>query len=376
MSSHPYPISPEGVLHPGWRIRLLQIERPRPGLRVLRVGALVRSAADRKHPRSRWQRIAAYLTFTALASLTAAWHVRPRLIFAVLQPLTVVPVLVALAHAWRARLVFNVQDLHPDAAVSLGLIRNRLLIRLLKRLERWGYRRADALTVICRGFREHCVAHGADPQEIRIIPNWIDCNEVRPQHGSVLRAELGLRDDAFVALYAGTIGYVSGARVVVEAAAQLQSLADLHIVFVGEGPLVGDLQREVDRRQLQRVHFLPFQPRQRLNDVQATGDVSVVTLLKGHGRTSVPSKVLGYMAAARAVVAAVDVDSETAVLVAAAGAGLVVEPENPAALAAAVRSLREDRTLARKLGESGRRYWRPTSRVRWSWSIIGSCSSA
>jgi len=351
------PNHPRGILFTGWRNRVLQLEEPRPGLRVLRVGALLRPASAQDRPRGKLHRILAYLAFTALVCLRAFWNVRPRVIFGVLQPLTIGPVLGLLAR-WRgARLVYNIQDLHPDAAVSLGLIRNALLIRMLLRIESQAYRRADALSVICEGFREHCVARGASAANVAVIPNWIDLDEVLPlTRPSALRSEIALPPGAFIALYAGTIGYVSGAQVVLEAAALLAGTPDIHIVFVGDGPLVATLRSEADARKLTQVHFLPFQPRERLNDVQGLGDVSLVTLLHGHGRTSVPSKVLGYMAAARPVLAAVDADSETARVVRAAGAGIVTPAGDAAALADAIRRLYDDRELARSLGGSGRRH--------------------
>jgi colanic acid biosynthesis glycosyl transferase WcaI len=351
------PNHPEGVLPENWKNKLLQVERPRPGLRILRVGALLRPRSHRGQPRGRLQRMAAYLTFTVLVLLLASWKVKPRVIFGVMQPLTIAPVLHTLARLRRAKLVFNIQDLHPDAAVSLRLLRNSLLIRLLRRMESRAYRNADALSVICEGFRDHCVARGATADAVRVIPNWIDLDEVRPLGAaSVIRAELGLDERAFVVLYAGTIGYVSGAEVVIDAADRLQGLDDLHFVFIGEGPLVGELQRQRNERRLKRVHFLPFQPRERLSEVQGTGDVSVVTLLPGHGRTSVPSKVLGYMAAARPIVAAVDADSETARFIEAARAGLVTPAGDAVGLATAIQRLHGQRALARDLGLHGRRF--------------------
>lgn len=355
------PNHPEGVLFDGFRNRLLQVERPRNGLRILRVGAWLRGTESRARPRGRIQRIAGYLTFTLLVSLVASWRVRPRLIFGVLQPLTIAPVLIAMARLRGASLVFNVQDLHPDAAISLGLIRNPLAIRLLKSVERWAYRAADGLAVISMGFREHCVERGAKRDAVTVIPNWIDLDEVTPlQRPSVIRTQLGLAPDAFVVLYAGTIGHVSGAQVMLEAADLLQPQKDVHIVFIGEGPLVPGLQRDCAARGFERVHFLPFQPRSSLSEVQGVGDVSVVTLLRGYGRISIPSKILGYMAAARPVIASVDADSETARFIAAAGAGLITPPQDPAALAAAIVALRDDRQRGRALGLAGRAHLEAT----------------
>lgn len=350
------PNHPHGVPYEGWRNRLLQEERPVPGLRVLRVGVLPRRASQRVRPRSTLLRALAFLWFTAASFVVAMWKTRPRAVFAVLQPLTLALPMLILAKAKRAGLVFNVQDLHPDALVALGLIRQAWLIRALRGVERMAYRYCDALAVISEGFRQHCLERGASADRVRVISNWIDLDEVRPDTApSGLRARLGLQADDFVALYAGTIGLVSGAEVVLEAAALLQE-SGVRFAFVGEGPLVPRLQAEARRRGLKNVGFLPFQPRELLGDVQSLGDVSLVTLLPGHGTTSVPSKVLGYLAAARPVVAAVDPDCETARFLLAARAGVVVPPGDARELADAIVALRSDRDGAQRMGEAGRRY--------------------
>jgi colanic acid biosynthesis glycosyl transferase WcaI len=91
-----------------------------------------------------------------------------------------------------------------------------------------------------------------------------------------------------------------------------------------------------------------------LAEVQATADVSVVTLLPGKGRNSVPSKVLAYMAAARPIIASVDADSDTARWITEAACGIVTPPQDAAAAVAAIRRLQTDPRAASEMGERGR----------------------
>jgi colanic acid biosynthesis glycosyl transferase WcaI len=303
-------------------------------------------------------RILTFLSFT----LTSAWalliHPRFDLVFAVFQPLSVGVTLPFLARLRRAKLVLNVQDLHPDAPIELGLIRNPWLIRILRFVETTGYRMADGLAVICDGFRDHCLARGAKSGRVVVIPNWIDVDEIRPgPRMNGFRRELGLDESHIVVLFAGTIGRASGAEVLLEAAAVLRtSCPQVRFALVGEGPLVSDMKARVEREGLSNVLFAPFQPRERLSEVQAVADVSLVTLLRDKGKHSVPSKVLGYMAAGRPVVAAVDEDSETARLVHTAGCGEVLEPENGAILAEVIARLADDEDRRLRLGRAGREH--------------------
>jgi colanic acid biosynthesis glycosyl transferase WcaI len=350
------PNHPQGRVFPGWNNRLLQIAHPRPRMRVMRLGIWQAARKREGFTRGSLNRAVNFLWFSC-ASVVVALRSRPKVVFAVLQPLTVALPLILYSRLVGAKLVFNVQDLHPDALVSTGVLRNSWLIRVLRGVERIAYRHASALTVISEGFREHCVRRGSDPARVTVIPNWIDLNELRPQRRSpVLAAELGIGEAGFVILFAGTIGLASGAEVLLDAAEQVRDRPEILFLFVGEGQLVPRLKEQAERRGLHNVRFLPFQPRERLGDVQSLADVSVVTLRSGHGRTSVPSKVLGYLAAGRPVIAAVDADCETARFVLQAGAGLVVAPENPSALAGAILQLESNRDLGETFGRKGRAF--------------------
>ncbi|WP_332671340.1 glycosyltransferase family 4 protein [Aromatoleum sp.] len=346
-----FPNHPSGVVFGGYRKRLCLNE-------VVDGVKLCRTYLYTKRSPGKFSRILTFLSFTLTSGGALLFGGRRDLIFAVFQPLSVGMTLPIIAKLKRSKLILNVQDLHPDVPVELGLVKNPLFVRVLRWVERTGYRSAAGLAVICEQFKAHCVGKGADAGDVAVIPNWIDLSEVVPgDRMNSFRAELGLSRDHLVVLYAGTIGMVSGAEVVLRAATILgTTLPAARFVFVGEGPAVAGLRTYVEENGLGNVLFVPFQPRERLAEVQATADISLVTLLKGKGRSSVPSKVLGYMAAARAVIASVDSDSETASLVRRSGCGIVVDAEDGTKLADAIVSLATDSARRNCCGESGRRH--------------------
>lgn len=308
--------------------------------------------------RSFLSRVFNFLSFVCSSFLYLLTCKKPALVFAVLQPLPLGATLTLLAKLRGFKLIFNVQDLHPDVLVDLGLINSKPVINALKWIERTAYRNADGLAVICQGFKNHVEQHGARGT-VEVIPNWIDIDEIKPQpeKGGVIRHMANIPAEAQVVLYAGTIGHVSGAEVVLHAAklaSEREPGKTIHWLFVGEGPLLPTLQDLA--RGLSNVHFLPFQPRELLPAVQNCATISMVSLLPGKGIFSVPSKVLGYMAAARPVVASVDANSETGILVKQAGCGLVAEPGDPLALLNAVDQLLASPQNVLELGERGRRF--------------------
>jgi colanic acid biosynthesis glycosyl transferase WcaI len=345
-----FPNHPKGEVFAGYRKQWVQEENI-DGVRILRVWL-----ATSKN-RSRANRLLSFLTFT----FTSAWAVlrstNPAIIFAIFQPLSMGVVLPPLARLKRAKLILNVQDLHPDVPIELGLVKNPLLIRILRSIERFGYRAANGLAVISQSFRQHCITIGAHPENVRVIENWIDLDEIQPgSRDTSLRRQLGFAASDIVVLYAGTIGLVSGAEIVIEAAARLQQRTDIKFLFVGGGPLIPNLTAQVQSRNLPNVAFIPFQDRARLAEVQATSDISLVTLAPGKGRTSVPSKVLGYMAAARPVVASVDLDCDTAGTIARAECGIVSPAGDASSLADSILHLAENPQQRITKGNNGRTY--------------------
>jgi colanic acid biosynthesis glycosyl transferase WcaI len=288
-----FPNHPRGVVFGGYRKRWLLQER-KAGVTVNRVW-LATSAN-----RSIWCRLLGFASFTLAASWCLARMSRAPLVFAVLQPLSVAVTLPLIAACKRSSLVFNLQDLHPDAQIRLGLLRNKLLIRSLRVLERHAYRSCAAITAISGGFAQHCIARGAAPERVQIIGNWIDTEAIKPAYGAAslaLRAQCGLDEHDFVVLFAGTLGHASGAHQVLDAVEQMGGSDDVKFLIVGEGPLAESMHDRVRRSLLRRVRFLPFQPADQINAVQNIGNVALVTLRPDAAETSVPSKVLAYLAA-------------------------------------------------------------------------------
>ncbi|MDB4516435.1 glycosyltransferase family 4 protein [Crocinitomicaceae bacterium] len=345
-----FPNHPGGVVYDGYKKQLFQ-EQWMGNVRIWRV--FLHTSARRSY----FSRILTFISFTLSSSLCLLFRGKPDLVFAVLQPLSLGAILPLIARLKGARLVFNIQDLHPDAQINLGMIKNRLLIRLLKAVEQYSYRHADGLSVICDAFRDHCIGKGAEAGRIAVIRNWIDLDEIRPEPRiNAFRSELGLADEDTVILFAGTIGLASGAEVMLDVAERLIDHRHIRIVFVGEGASLPAIRKDARARGMDNLVFSPFQPRERLSEVQAIADISIVTIRPGSEQMSVPSKVLGYMAAARPVLAAAPTGSETARFISESGAGIVVPPGDPEAIAAAILDLQGRPGEMQALGNRGRSY--------------------
>lgn len=294
---------------------------------------------------------------TGLAGLVA--RLRPDAVLAMSPPLTLGPAGVAVARRHRVPLVFNIQDVFPDVAIEVGAIRNRQVIAAASWLEQRTYRWADAVTVLSDDLRDNVVAKiagrpGGDPDKVRVIPNFIDTEWIRPgERRNAYRAELGIGDE-FVVMYAGNIGFSQSLDLVIAAAQHLAHDPDVVFVINGGGSARPALERAAAG--LANVRFVDMQPRARLPEVAAAADLHVVPLRAGLARSSVPSKLYTILAAGRPVVASVDPGTEVARTVDAAGAGIAVAPEDPEAFTKAIARLVAAPDDARRMGASGRRF--------------------
>lgn len=260
-----------------------------------------------------------------------------------------------LAVAWGVPLVTVLHDLYPDVAVESGHLSNPLLIKAARQVEQIQYRLSNHFVVLGETTRDALVRSRAlDVGRFTVIPVWLDPNEIRPSpRDNAWRHSQGLALDRFVVLYSGTCGIISGAEVLADVARLVDP--DVHILVVGGG----SAWQALDERRRQgglpaNLRLLPYQARADLPLVQASSDLSLLTLLPGRGRTSVPSKLQGYMAAGRPVLAAVDEDCDSARLLRRGEFGLVVAPARARAIADGIAEARRDPDRLARWGRAAR----------------------
>lgn len=347
-----FPNHPEGRLFPGVK-RKISVTEKMNGFSVTRTFHLISSR------QTALARGLMMLSQGVSFCLSGFLGKKPDLIFCGAPPLVGPFFSQLLARIFKARVVYVIADIYPDILVNTGWLKSPLLISLAKILENITYRYSDYIVVLADGFRATLIKEKkVEPEKIKVIPLWLDRNVIVPMdRDNAWRREMGIPSAKFVVLYAGTMGVVSGATVIIEAAAKLAKYSEIVFLLVGTGQVRSRLEEMAREKGLDNLRFVPFQPRERLSEVQATADVSLVTLAPDRGKTSVPSKLLGYMAAARPVVASVDLDCDLANIVRQAGCGVVVPPGDGEALAQAVLAYYQQPHQRASHGQKGREYF-------------------
>ncbi|MGV9252246.1 glycosyltransferase [Streptomyces sp. NPDC003697] len=243
-----------------------------------------------------------------------------------------------------------VQDLMGAAAAQSGIRGGDRAAAVAARAERYALGRATLVGVIHDSFRPRVEAMGVEPARIRLVPNW--SHVARPSRPRAeTRARLGWPRDRPVVLHSGNMGLKQGLEVLVDAA-RLDPGTDF--VLMGDGNQRAALRER--GRGLPNLYFLPPADEASFPDVLAAADVLAVTQRASVLDMSVPSKLTSYFAAGRPVLASVAAEGGTADEVRRSGAGVLVPPEDPAAVLRAVRELAADPAAADRLGARGPAY--------------------
>jgi glycosyltransferase involved in cell wall biosynthesis len=224
---------------------------------------------------------------------------RPDVIVATSPPLTVAITMWLLAMGHWAPAVFEVRDLWPETAITTGVLRSRLLIRLGYRLEALAYRRAAWVNILTPAFEEVLVRDkGVPRRRISMIPNGADLDIMRlgPKDNEV-RRRLGL-EGKFVVSYFGAHGRVNALPWVLKAAALLRGDPRIRFVLIGDGALKPGLVEQARREGLDNVLFLDPVPKERLAAILKACDLGLMTLDNlPVFDTACPNKFMDYLAA-------------------------------------------------------------------------------
>ncbi len=256
----------------------------------------------------------------------------------------------------RKPYIYVVHDIYPDVLLKLNITHNRLVIGLVDWIEKFFYNHSIQISVLSNGFKKNLMDKGIPEEKISVIPICVDVDFVNPDVSKEeLSREWGV-EGKFVVLYSGNIGLSQALDNVVNAAMHLVKYTDIVFAIVGEGASKKDLENFIKKNGVTNVLLRSYLKPDRIPEVYSLADVSLVSLRSEIVDESVPSKTYTIMASGRPMIATVDSDSEVGRLINEAQCGLLVEPENPIALADAILKLYNSLESRSQLGKSGRDY--------------------
>ena len=308
------------------------------------------------------RRILSYLSFALTSAGAVIWNargLRPDVVFAVAPSLLFTPAALAAAAIAGARSWLHVQDFEIGAAFQLDLLKGDRLQRWATSVESALLKRFARVSTISPKMRDLLLEKKVAPARAIEFRNWVDTTEIVVRDSATpLRAKLGIPKDAVVALYSGSMGFKQGLETIIDAARMLQQRGSkVFFILCGNGATRDKLVAQSSG--LDRIRFIDLQPRERLPELLATADIHLLPQRGSVADLVLPSKLAPMLASGRPIVAMAEPGTQIAAEI--DGAGLIISPENPTALADALILLADDVDLRSTLGGKAREY----ARCKW-----------
>ena len=294
-----------------------------------------------------------FLSFSLLVSMLSVFSKGPfDVVYALSPPIPLGMAGKVASMRHRCPLIFNVQDIFPDAAIETGVLRSKLLVRLAKIFEKISYHSSEVITVLSEDMRENITRKLSDSKKkpvVSVIPNFALKEFFHTEEENEYKKENNL-EGKIVVMYAGNLGYSQPLELIVDSAKIHLDTENLIYVVNGGGVKTDYIKREA--KVIRNLVFVEYQPIERLPEVLSSADIHLVMLKSGLGDVSVPSKIYNIFASGKPVVVSVDSGTELERLVLEAEAGFVVAPDKPDAFHEAIRKLSDDSSLRNKMGNS------------------------
>ena len=344
-----FPNYPGGKIYPGYKVQLYKKEMM-DGITVHRVPLYP------SHDKSALRRIINYLSFSLSAFLMGPWLIKKPDVIYVYNLVTLGPAAYLLRLLYGAKVIIDVQDLWPQSVADSGMLENKIVLNILNGFCNRVYNKADLLTVLSPGFKNHLAGRKIDERKIHVIYNW--CNESAIGNTNMKAVCEDNESKKLTVLYAGAMGVVQGLDTVLECAKMcMDNMPDIQFTLIGEGADRKRLERLAAEMSLRNVTFLPRRPIEKMAEIYDKADVLLVHL-KDYPlfRITIPSKTQAYLYMGKPIVIAVHGDA--AALVEEAGAGIVCTPDQPSAMMEAIKKLYEAGPQTRqRMGRAGHDYY-------------------
>jgi len=224
------------------------------------------------------RRVTSFFSFCLLSIYAGLRTKGVDVVYVSSTPLTVgIPAMV-IKWAKHIPFVFEVRDQWPEIPIELGIITNRILIKILLWLEKTIYKKCSSIVALSPGQADGIRALLTEEKPIMVIPNSCDIDLFRPDiDGSAVRQRMGW-GDKLVLLHTGAMGKVNGLDFIIEAAEGLKDHSDIILVLIGDGNQKPFLESRLKKLGLTNVEILSSVPKRELPEFYAAADVGLVII--------------------------------------------------------------------------------------------------
>jgi glycosyltransferase involved in cell wall biosynthesis len=214
----------------------------------------------------------------------------------------------------------------------------------------------NGLIAVTPGIRRLMLQKGVPDEKIKLVTNGVE-DELYEQlpESEDTRHRWSIPAKTVVVFFSGTLSTFSNVGLLLEAAALLKDKINIRFIIAGEGQMRTKYEEFCSLRKLQNVCFIGARPRNEIPGLCVMADLCVHMFKEGpFWDIFFSNKMFDYMGAGRPVVYSGGGDS--AALIKQSDGGLVVESENPAALAEGILKLASNPEMRKQMGQRARTY--------------------
>lgn len=349
-----FPNRPEGRIHQGYKMGLWLKEK-RNGYTIVRVPLYITSKR-----RSFKHRMLNHISFMVTAIYGGLIAGKTDIVYFYSPPIFLGITAWFLKKRNSAKSIMEINDLWPDAAIYMGVIKSHAIRKIAWYFEKSVYGITDHLSFYSNIHRQTIINKGISKSKTEIHKLWVDTKLFCMQNNEDVELKKAISEirskyrfnDKFVLLYAGKIGFAQGLDVVVDAATKLKDDPTVMFAIMGEGPEEKPLKELAKKRRLTNLVFIQYKPIGQVPKYLRAADVLYAQLAPApHRLGTIPAKVLSYMSMGRPVVVAAKGETET--LLKESGAGIAIEPNDAQTLVDAILFLKGS-SDTENMGKAGR----------------------
>lgn len=343
-----FPNYPGGKIYPGYKLKLYQKE-------TLNNVDIKRVWLYPSHDRSAIKRILNYISFAVSALLLSPFLVKKAdVIYVYHPPATVAIPAIFLKIIFRAKMVYDIQDLWPESIETTGMINKKWLINGINRFQSFIYSMSDAITVISRGFKDKLIEKGIPAHKIHVIWNW----SIPIGQSSAVEETIDY-GPYFNIVFAGNHGRVQALETIIEGAQHFweSNERDVQFIFLGNGQVKDEIVSLAKAKGIGNVLFLGRVSPEKVGVYLLSADVLLVHLKDDPlFRITIPSKTQSYLMNGKPILAGIMGDA--ADLLMESGGGITFIPEDVNDFVQKVRYLKSlPKRELHEMGEKGKDFY-------------------
>lgn len=253
--------------------------------------------------------------------------------------------------------IMNRTDVYDECKKPYGI--SPLIYKFMYLKSQKLYKHADAIGCMTPANMEYLskIAPYVDKKKILLLPNWYTSSAMTGFDEVTLRERYGLTNK-YIAIFGGTIGAAQAVWNIASLAKHFLNKKDVVFLVVGRGPKKQTLKNMVAKDSLTNVIFLDYMPREDYEAILNLADVGLISIDEKYPVPTSPSKVIGYMAMGKPVVAMFNKGNDYGEFyLDAASCGLWSVDLDHRKMFANFQKLYEDKMLREQMGRAGRKYY-------------------